>query len=88
MTAVEMAAVSQGWEMSKARQDEALDRIDKGVSRLGEMARNVQEEVSACLPPTCMQYPTFPWSIEWHALHYTLPWPIHSDGVVGQPFQV
>uniref|UniRef100_A0A7S0WX34 t-SNARE coiled-coil homology domain-containing protein n=1 Tax=Chlamydomonas leiostraca TaxID=1034604 RepID=A0A7S0WX34_9CHLO len=35
----------KAWESSKVRQDQVLERIDRGVSRLGEIARNVQEEV-------------------------------------------
>lgn len=33
------------FEISKLKQDEQLDRIGNGVSRLGEIARNMQEEV-------------------------------------------
>lgn len=43
--AVTLFVFAQGWEMSKQRQDETPDRIERGVGRLGEMARNMQEEV-------------------------------------------
>ncbi len=35
----------QEYELAKAKQDEQLDRIGNGVTRLGEIARNMDEEV-------------------------------------------
>lgn len=36
----------QEWDMAKTRQDKKLDEIEKGVDTLGEMARQMQDEVS------------------------------------------
>lgn len=35
----------QEWEYAKMRQDAQLDRIEKGVGTLGEMAKGMQEEL-------------------------------------------
>mmetsp|Transcript_36932 Transcript_36932/g.82118 ORF Transcript_36932/g.82118 Transcript_36932/m.82118 type:complete len:279 (+) Transcript_36932:235-1071(+) len=38
-------AFDKHWREAKRRQDEQLGRIEMGVDRLGEMARNIQDEV-------------------------------------------
>lgn len=35
----------QEWEYAKKRQDAQLDRIEKGVGTLGDMAKSMQEEL-------------------------------------------
>lgn len=46
---------AQEYEMAKLKQDEQLDRIGHGVTRLGEIARNMNEEVRRCPRPRYMQ---------------------------------
>ncbi|WIA07935.1 hypothetical protein OEZ85_007413 [Tetradesmus obliquus] len=41
----ETAKFEQEWQYAKVRQDAQLERIEKGVSTLGDMARGMQEEL-------------------------------------------
>lgn len=46
-----MPKLLQEADLAKKRQDEQLDRIGNGVGRLGEIARNMNEEVRSKLRP-------------------------------------
>lgn len=40
-----LCVLHQEWQYAKVRQDAQLERIEKGVSTLGDMARGMQEEL-------------------------------------------
>lgn len=46
----ETKGFEQEWELAKRKQDAQLDRIEKGVVTLGEMAKGMQEEIDKQAP--------------------------------------